>query len=121
MKLIGSFTQPKLYNIIAKHPNPKDIYLQQLEREAILTSDDAKKIEEEYQQFLEDEFTMLSDQVQPLELPQITIEVSKMLLSKRRQFGGLIPWQCAWGLLKESSSSRWDMGQIVMPLSVMKS
>jgi 2-oxoglutarate dehydrogenase E1 component len=51
------FTQPKLYNIIAKHPNPKDIYLQQLEREAILTSDEAKKIEEEYQQFLEDEFT----------------------------------------------------------------
>ena len=51
------FTQPKLYNIIAKHPNPKDIYLEQLEREAILSKDDAKKIEEEYQQFLEDEFT----------------------------------------------------------------
>jgi len=51
------FTQPKLYNIIAKHPNPKDIYLQQLEREAILSSEEAKKIEDEYQQFLEDEFT----------------------------------------------------------------
>jgi 2-oxoglutarate dehydrogenase E1 component len=51
------FTQPKLYNIIAKHPNPKDIYLEQLEREAILSKDEAKKIEEEYQQFLEDEFT----------------------------------------------------------------
>lgn len=51
------FTQPKLYNIIAKHPNPKDIYLEQLEREAILSKDEAKIIEEEYQQFLEDEFT----------------------------------------------------------------
>ncbi|MCX8486849.1 MAG: thiamine pyrophosphate-dependent enzyme, partial [Crocinitomicaceae bacterium] len=51
------FTQPKLYNIIAKHPNPKDIYLEQLEREAILSKDEAKKIEEEYQQFLEVEFT----------------------------------------------------------------
>ena len=51
------FTQPKLYDIIAKHPNPKDIYLEQLEREAILSKDEAKKIEEEYQQFLEDEFT----------------------------------------------------------------
>jgi len=51
------FTQPKLYNIIAKHPNPKDIYLEQLEREAILSRDEAKIIEEEYQQFLEDEFT----------------------------------------------------------------
>ncbi len=51
------FTQPKLYDIIAKHPNPKDIYLEQLEREAILSKDEAKIIEEEFQQFLEDEFT----------------------------------------------------------------
>jgi 2-oxoglutarate dehydrogenase E1 component len=51
------FTQPKLYNIIAKHPNPKDIYFEQLEREAILSKEEAKSIEEEYQQFLEDEFT----------------------------------------------------------------
>ena len=51
------FTQPKLYDIIAKHPNPKDIYLEQLEREAILSKEEAKKIEEEYQQFLEEEFT----------------------------------------------------------------
>ena len=51
------FTQPKLYNIIAKHPNPKDIYLEQLEREAILSKEEAKLIEDEYQQFLEDEFT----------------------------------------------------------------
>jgi 2-oxoglutarate dehydrogenase E1 component len=51
------FTQPKLYNIIAKHPNPKDIYLEQLEREAILSKEEAKTLEDEYQQFLEDEFT----------------------------------------------------------------
>ncbi len=51
------FTQPKLYNIIAKHPNPKDIYLQQLEREAILSRDEAKGIEDEYQQYLEDGFS----------------------------------------------------------------
>ncbi len=51
------FTQPKLYDIIAKHPNPKDIYLEQLEREAILSKEEAKTIEDEYQQFLEDEFT----------------------------------------------------------------
>ena len=51
------FTQPKLYDIIAKHPNPKDIYLEQLEREAILSKEEAKTIEDEYQKFLEDEFT----------------------------------------------------------------
>ncbi len=50
------FTQPSLYNIIAKHPNPKDIYFSQLEAEAILTREEAKKIEEEYNNYLESEY-----------------------------------------------------------------
>lgn len=50
------FTQPALYNIIAKHPNPKDIYLAQLIDEGIISKDDAKKFEDDYNQFLEDEF-----------------------------------------------------------------
>ena len=50
------FTQPALYNIIAKHPNPKDIYLSQLINENIISKEDAKKIEDNYNHFLEDEF-----------------------------------------------------------------
>jgi 2-oxoglutarate dehydrogenase E1 component len=50
------FTQPSLYNIIAKHPNPKDIYFTQLEAEGMLTRDEAKKIEEEYNNYLEAEY-----------------------------------------------------------------
>ena len=50
------FTQPHLYNIIAKHPNPKDIYFSQLETEGIITKDESKKIEDEYNNFLELEF-----------------------------------------------------------------
>lgn len=50
------FTQPNLYNLIAKHPNPKDIYLQQLESEGVLNKTDAKKITEDYNEFLENEF-----------------------------------------------------------------
>ncbi len=49
------FTQPRLYNIIAKHPNPKDIYLKQLEAEGVLTSEKAKQLEDEYNAFLESE------------------------------------------------------------------
>ena len=41
------FTQPKLYKIIAKHPNPRQIYLQQLISEGIITAEEAKKDEEE--------------------------------------------------------------------------
>jgi 2-oxoglutarate dehydrogenase E1 component len=50
------FTQPSLYNLIAKHPNPKDIYFDQLEREGVLSKEDAKKVEDEYNAFLESEF-----------------------------------------------------------------
>ncbi len=50
------FTQPHLYNIIAKHPNPREIYFKQLESEGVISQADAKKIEEDYSNFLEKEF-----------------------------------------------------------------
>ena len=50
------FTQPKLYDLIAKHPNPKVIYQKQLIEEGVLSADDAKKLEDDYNQFLEEEF-----------------------------------------------------------------
>jgi 2-oxoglutarate dehydrogenase E1 component len=50
------FTQPNLYNLIAKHPNPKDIYFGQLESEGMMTRDEAKKVEDDYNNYLESEF-----------------------------------------------------------------
>lgn len=50
------FTQPNLYNIIAKHPNPRDIYFQQLEAEGILSKKDADKVNDDYNNYLEAEY-----------------------------------------------------------------
>ncbi len=50
------FTQPNLYDIIAKHPNPKVIYQKQLTAEGTLSEADAKSIEDEYNNYLENEF-----------------------------------------------------------------
>lgn len=50
------FTQPSLYNIIAKHPNPKDIYFEQLHTEGIINEADANAMEENFAEFLEAEF-----------------------------------------------------------------
>lgn len=50
------FTQPALYNIIAKHPNPKDIYLKQLLDEGVISQEEANKLQEDYNAFLEDEY-----------------------------------------------------------------
>jgi|TARA_R110000737_G_scaffold17130_1_gene34602 2-oxoglutarate dehydrogenase E1 component len=50
------FTQPHLYNLIAKHPNPKDIYFEQLEAQGVIDKSVAKKIEDSYNDHLEKEF-----------------------------------------------------------------
>ena len=50
------FTQPNLYKLIAKHPNPKEIYLKQLLAEGMITTEEADKMESAYLQFLETEY-----------------------------------------------------------------
>lgn len=50
------FTQPNLYNAIAKHLNVKDIYLNQLVSEGIVSVKDANEFNEEYNQYLENEY-----------------------------------------------------------------
>ena len=52
------FTQPKLYSLIGKHPNPKDIYFGDLNNSGLLEKSRATEIESEYAQFLEDEFAL---------------------------------------------------------------
>lgn len=60
------FTQPSLYNIIAKHPNPREVYFNQLEKEGVLSKVEAKKIEEVYNNFLETEFDLARKQEKAL-------------------------------------------------------
>ncbi len=50
------FTQPTLYDLIAKHPNPKVIYQRELEAQGVLSKEEAKKLEDDYNAFLEAEF-----------------------------------------------------------------
>lgn len=50
------FTQPKLYNLIAKHPNPREIYAEQLESEGFLAPEENKKMREEYEAILDKAF-----------------------------------------------------------------
>ncbi|GAB4339378.1 MAG: 2-oxoglutarate dehydrogenase E1 component [Flammeovirgaceae bacterium] len=48
------FTQPKLYNIIAKHPNPRDIYAEKLYKQNSVDADLAKRMDEEFRKLLDD-------------------------------------------------------------------
>lgn len=50
------FTQPKLYDIIAKHPNPRDIYAKKLIEEAVMTTEEVAKAEADFDQQLENSY-----------------------------------------------------------------
>ncbi|RPG60883.1 MAG: 2-oxoglutarate dehydrogenase E1 component [Flavobacteriales bacterium TMED191] len=51
------FTQPKLYKLIERHLNPKEIYLEKLLLENIVNRDQVEKIENAFSKILENEFT----------------------------------------------------------------
>jgi len=50
------FTQPNLYNLIAKHPNPKDIYFSQLEKEGVINKAQSKELENDFNAYLDEEY-----------------------------------------------------------------
>lgn len=50
------FTQPKLYNIIAKHPNPREIYKDKLIEEGIVSDEVMKQMEVEFKKLLDENF-----------------------------------------------------------------
>lgn len=52
------FTQPKLYDIIAKHPNPREIYLKELLDRGTLTKEQADKIIDKFDNLLEEQFEL---------------------------------------------------------------
>ena len=49
------FTQPKLYKLISKHPNPKNIYASKLISELLMTDEEIKKFESDYKLKLENQ------------------------------------------------------------------
>ncbi len=63
------FTQPKLYDIIAKHPNPREIYLKQILEEGIITQEEAEGIINRFANTLDKSFDA-SKEMETLEVKQ---------------------------------------------------
>ncbi len=66
------FTQPKLYNIIAKHPNPREVYIKALAERGEMEADIAKKMDKEFRALLQDRLNLVKQnplkvKFQPLE------------------------------------------------------
>ncbi|UJF29191.1 2-oxoglutarate dehydrogenase E1 component [Kaistella sp. 97-N-M2] len=50
------FTQPNLYRLISKHPNPREIYKEQLIKEGILSEDVLKTMESKFKTLLDEDY-----------------------------------------------------------------
>lgn len=53
------FTQPSLYNIISKHPNPREIYNKKLIERGDVSADVAKNMDKEFRSLLQDRLNMV--------------------------------------------------------------
>ena len=50
------FTQPKLYKAISKHPNPREIYLDKLIADKVISEEEGKELKDNFHRVLEDDF-----------------------------------------------------------------
>ena len=62
------FTQPKLYKLIAKHPNPREIYLKRLVDEKVISIQEGKDMEKAFDDMLQDRL----DEAKQIEKAKIT-------------------------------------------------
>ncbi len=67
------FTQPVLYDAIAKHPNPRDLYAKELIDQQIYSVEEIKQIEKDFDDILEEKFK-LSKNIKRISIKQFLIE-----------------------------------------------
>lgn len=79
------FTQPLLYNIISKHPNPREIYKKKL-AERGTDPNLAKKLEDEFKQLLQDRLNMVKQQAIPYKFQKLEEEWEKLRKSVPTDF-----------------------------------
>ena len=59
------FTQPSLYNIISKHPNPREIYNKKLIERGEVSAQLAEKMDKEFRSLLQDRLNMVKQKPLP--------------------------------------------------------
>ncbi len=72
------FTQPKLYNVIAKHPNPREVYSKHLVERGDTDAEMAKRMDKEFRGLLQDRLNLVKQKPLPYQ-PQKMEEEWKLL------------------------------------------
>ena len=67
------FTQPLLYKYIAKHPNPRDIYSEKLNKLGVMSKEEAKKEISDFNTYLEEKYTA-SEKIEKLKIREFLLK-----------------------------------------------
>ncbi|MFD2035832.1 2-oxoglutarate dehydrogenase E1 component [Belliella marina] len=80
------FTQPELYNIISKHPNPREIYVKRLSERGDLDAKIAKQMDAEFRQLLQDRLNMVKEKPLPYQFTKFEKEWQSLRRSTPEDF-----------------------------------
>jgi len=81
------FTQPQLYNIIADHPNPREVYVKALrEKGDTMHADLAVKMDEEFRNLLQDRLNMVKQTPLPYSYQKMDAEWKELRRSLPQDF-----------------------------------
>lgn len=80
------FTQPALYNIISKHPNPREVYMEQLILRKDMGAEVAKAMDKEFRALLQDRLNMVKQKSLPYKLQPTEKEWQKLRKSTPKDF-----------------------------------
>lgn len=80
------FTQPKLYSLIAKHPNPREIYVKTLIDRGDIDEEKAQKLDKEFRDLLQDRLTDVKQKPLPYKPQKIEEDWEQLKRAKPEDF-----------------------------------
>lgn len=80
------FTQPKLYNTIAKHPNPREVYSKKMVEKGESDAELAKRMDKEFRGLLQDRLNLVKQQPLPYQHQKMEEEWKQLVPSVPADF-----------------------------------
>ncbi|CAN5458754.1 2-oxoglutarate dehydrogenase E1 component [soil metagenome] len=80
------FTQPSLYNIISKHPNPREVYNKKLIDKGHVDAELAENMDKEFRSLLQDRLNMVKQNALPYEFQPLEKEWMELKWSSPEDF-----------------------------------
>ena len=80
------FTQPSLYNLISKHPNPREVYNKKLISRGDVDAELAKKMDKDFRKLLQDRLNMVKQKTLPYSYQSLEQEWKTLRKSEPKDF-----------------------------------